>query len=173
VIFWAVRWYCKYGISYRELAEMLGERGVAVDHTTLYRWTQRYTPELHIRAEGGGKPIAFALTGGERPDHEPVPMLMCQGAVKRAGRGRPRLRPRRLVGDRGYSTGQVGIGAVIPQPRNQCPCALMDWDAYRRRNVVERLINLLKQFRCVATRYEKLAANYQAMVGLAAITLWL
>jgi hypothetical protein len=34
VILWAVRWYCKYGISYRELEEMLGERGVAVDHTT-------------------------------------------------------------------------------------------------------------------------------------------
>jgi transposase, IS6 family len=36
VILWAVRWYCRYGISYRELAEMLAERGVEVDHTTLY-----------------------------------------------------------------------------------------------------------------------------------------
>ena len=46
VILWAVRWYCRYGISYREFAEMLAERGVEVDHTTLYRWTQRYAPEL-------------------------------------------------------------------------------------------------------------------------------
>jgi transposase-like protein len=37
VILWAVRWHCRCGISYRELAEMLAERGVAVDHTTLYR----------------------------------------------------------------------------------------------------------------------------------------
>jgi len=37
IILWAVRWYCKYGISYRELQEMLAERGVNVDHTTIYR----------------------------------------------------------------------------------------------------------------------------------------
>lgn len=35
IILWAVRWYCKYGVSYRELKEMLEERGVTVDHTTL------------------------------------------------------------------------------------------------------------------------------------------
>ena len=46
VILWAVRWYCRYGISYRELEEMLTERGVAVDHTTIYRWVQKYEPEL-------------------------------------------------------------------------------------------------------------------------------
>ncbi|HAP3149645.1 TPA: IS6 family transposase, partial [Escherichia coli] len=44
-ILWAVRWYCKYGISYRELQEMLAERGVNVDHSTIYRWVQRYAPE--------------------------------------------------------------------------------------------------------------------------------
>ncbi|HHL2459875.1 TPA: IS6 family transposase [Yersinia enterocolitica] len=49
IIFWAVRWYCKYGISYRELQEMLAERGVNVDHTTLYRWVQRYAPEMEKR----------------------------------------------------------------------------------------------------------------------------
>jgi len=38
IILWAVRWYCKYGISYRDLEEMMNERGVEVDHTTLYRW---------------------------------------------------------------------------------------------------------------------------------------
>jgi IS6 family transposase len=46
IILWAVRWYCKYGISYRELQEMLAERGVNVDHTTIYRWVQRYAPEM-------------------------------------------------------------------------------------------------------------------------------
>jgi transposase-like protein len=49
IILWAVRWYCKYGISYRELEEMLKERGVDVDHTTIYRWVQHYAPELQRR----------------------------------------------------------------------------------------------------------------------------
>ena len=48
-ILWAVRWYCKYGISYRQLSEMLEERGVKVDHTTLYRWVQTYAPEVEKR----------------------------------------------------------------------------------------------------------------------------
>lgn len=46
IILWAVRWYCKYGISYRELQEMLAERGVNVDHTTIYRWVQRLTIKM-------------------------------------------------------------------------------------------------------------------------------
>ena len=46
IILWAVRWYRKYGISYRELQEMLAERGVNVDHTTIYRWVQRYAPQM-------------------------------------------------------------------------------------------------------------------------------
>jgi transposase len=50
---------------------------------------------------------------------------------------------------------------------------VLDRAAYRRRNFVERLINRLKQSRRIATRYEKLAANYLAMLTLAAIRLWL
>jgi hypothetical protein len=46
VILWAVRWYCRYGISYRDLEQMMGERGVGVDHSTIYRWVQRYAPEM-------------------------------------------------------------------------------------------------------------------------------
>ena len=46
IIIWAARWYCKYGISYRELEEMLCERGINVDHNTIYRWVQRYAPEI-------------------------------------------------------------------------------------------------------------------------------
>ena len=40
VILQCVRWYCKYGISYRDLEEMMSERGLKIDHTTLYRWLQ-------------------------------------------------------------------------------------------------------------------------------------
>ena len=49
VILWAVRWYCRYGVSYRDLEEMLTERGIPVDHTTIYRWVQKYGPELDKR----------------------------------------------------------------------------------------------------------------------------
>jgi transposase len=105
---------------------------------------------------------------------------MAWAGVQRAGPGRPRRRPASLIADRGYSGRPVrqhlrrrGIRAVIPQKRNERPAHLMDWAAYRRRNVVERLVNRLKQYRRVATRYEKLAATYLAMVTLAALRLWL
>ena len=44
IILWAVRWYVAYPISYRQLEEMMGERGVAVDHSTLNRWVIKYAP---------------------------------------------------------------------------------------------------------------------------------
>jgi transposase-like protein len=46
VILLAVRWYLRYGLSYRDLEELLAERGIDVDHVTLFRWVQRFTPEL-------------------------------------------------------------------------------------------------------------------------------
>ena len=46
ILLWAVRWYVAYPISYRQLEEMMGERGVAVDHSTLNRWVIRYAPEF-------------------------------------------------------------------------------------------------------------------------------
>lgn len=49
IILQCVRWYCKYGISYRALEEMMKERGVNVDHTTIYRWVQHYAPEMEKR----------------------------------------------------------------------------------------------------------------------------
>ena len=107
------------------------------------------------------------------------PLMAC-GAVKRRGRGRPRRRPERVVGDKGYSSGKVrrycwrhGIQPVIPTKSNERPQPCFDRELYRERNRVERCINRLKQFRRVATRYEKLAVNYLAMVTIAAILLWL
>jgi IS6 family transposase len=46
VILLAVRWYLRYGLSYRDVEELLAERGIEVDHVTIYRWVQRFTPEL-------------------------------------------------------------------------------------------------------------------------------
>ena len=49
IVLWAVRWYCRYGISYRDLEQMMAERGVSVDHSTIYRWVQKYAPEIEKR----------------------------------------------------------------------------------------------------------------------------
>ncbi len=46
VIAVAVRWYLRYGLSYRDVEELLAERGITVDHVTVYRWVQRFTPEF-------------------------------------------------------------------------------------------------------------------------------
>lgn len=64
VILWAVRWYCKYGISYRNLEEMLDERGVDVDDTTIYRWVQHYAPEIEKRLRWDFPSLSFL--GGNR-----------------------------------------------------------------------------------------------------------
>ena len=54
VILWAVRWYCRYPISYRDLEEMLAERGISVDHTTIYRWVQCYARRWRSGCAGSG-----------------------------------------------------------------------------------------------------------------------
>jgi transposase len=120
------------------------------------------------------------VTGGERNEQPVLPALLERGAVRRPGRGRPRLRPDRVCGDKGYSSGatrrylrQRGIGAVIPRRSNEPQQRHFDQAAYRERNLVERLFNRLKQRRAVATRYDKLAVRYHAMVTIAAILLWL
>jgi transposase len=138
-----------------------------------------FSTKIHVRAEGHGKPVTFHLTGGERHDSTALPVLLDTGAVRRK-QGRPRLRPRRVSGDKAFA-GQPsrthlrsrGIGAVIPTKSNQSRRRGFDREAYRARNRVERLFNRLKQFRRIATRYEKRAQNYLAMLHIAAITLWL
>jgi transposase len=106
--------------------------------------------------------------------------LMEQGAIRRPGVGRPRQRPKRVVGDKGYSSKRIrsylrrrGIRYTIPRRKDECRSGPFDKEAYRQRNLVERCINRLKQYRRVATRYEKLAENYLAMLHIAAILIWL
>jgi transposase len=135
---------------------------------------------VHLRAEGNGRPITVILTGGER--HEPVALEagLDQGAIRRPGRGRPRSRPRRVAGDKGYSSPTARarlrrrhIRPVIPTRKDQPRQTNCDGAAYRLRNRVERLINRLKQARRIATRYEKRAINYLAMLHIGMILLWL
>ena len=124
--------------------------------------------------------MAFVLTPGQRHEQTAFRELMRRGAVKRRGPGRPELRPRTVVGDKGYTGRPVrgylrrhGISAVIPQLRTEKTPRLMDWNLYRERNVVERLVGRLKEYRRIETRYDKLAASYLAFVRLAAIRMWL
>src|SRR5215510_3503533 len=55
VIVTCVRWYCRFCLSLRDLKELMAERGLVVDHTTIWRWVQRYGPEVHRRLRGNVK----------------------------------------------------------------------------------------------------------------------
>jgi hypothetical protein len=56
IIVCTVRWYLRYSLSYRDVEELVSERGLAVDHTTIWRWVQRYAPELNRRCRRELKP---------------------------------------------------------------------------------------------------------------------
>ena len=102
----------------------------------------------------------------------------------RQKRGRPKSRPNRLAGDKGYSSDRIrkflkgrAIEAIIPHKDNEKarhdPEVQFDKDGYRRRSIVEQSIGWLKECRRIGTRFEKLAINFLAMVKLAMIKLTL
>lgn len=126
----------------------------------------------HFLADGRGHPLAVEVTAGQ--SHESRSFVEVMRAV------RLRSRPARLAGDKGYSYGWIRtwlhrrkIKPVIPQRSDQAGrkggCRIFDRGAYRRRNVIERCIGWLKECGRVATRFEKPALNYVAMVKLAMI----
>jgi transposase len=105
--------------------------------------------------------------------------LLRGGKVKRQGRGRPKSRFRYFLGDKAYSSQNIraklrakGVTPIIPRKSNEKGRSI-NRGLYRERNRVERLINRLKQNRRIATRYEKYAVNYLAMLTIASILLWL
>lgn len=139
-----------------------------------------FSTKVHVKAEGFGKPINFVLTGGQRHEAVAFPQLVQGGKVKRQGRGRPKHRSRYLAGDKAYSIHEIrqllrqqGTTPIIPKRSNQKRRGRFNRGLYRERNRVERLINRLKQYRRIATRYEKYAVNYLAMLMISAIRLWL
>jgi transposase len=109
-----------------------------------------------------------------------VAALLERGAVARPT-GRPRLRPDRVAGDKGYTGRPIrrylrrrGIGTVIARLATEPHRGVrFDRAAYRERNRVERTINRLKQFRAIATRFEKLEETFHAAVTIAVILFWL
>jgi putative transposase len=88
--------------------------------------------------------------------------------------------PGAAIADKGYDAdhllekiAETGADAVIPPKRNRKDPRPYDADLYKERNTIERFFNKLKQFRRVATRYDKLLANFMGFVKLAAIAIWL
>jgi putative transposase len=88
--------------------------------------------------------------------------------------------PHVTIADKGYDAdhlcdriAEIGGEPVIPPKRNRTFKRPYDAELYKERNVIERFFNKLKQFRRVATRYDKLLANFMGFVKLAAIAIWL
>ncbi len=131
----------------------------------------------------------MVLTPGQRHDRTQLePVLDAIRVPRPAGRGRPRKRPAHLIGDKGYSYARCrralrrrGIPHTIPERADQRARRLRTPDrtpawctaTARRRNVVERCINRLKQWRGIATRYDKRGVTYRAMVVIASLMIWL
>jgi len=135
--------------------------------------------KLHVRAEGNGRLLTFILTPGQQHDITMAEVLLERGAVLRKSLGRARQYPKRLVADKGYSSRKFRaylrkhhIAVTIPHKDNEHHKGVFDKTLYRTRNRVERLFARLKQFRRVATRYEKRGVNFAAMVTIASIFLW-
>ncbi len=120
-------------------------------------------------ADSSGRAVAFHIAPGQA--HElphAVPLLAALPGV-----------PRWVVADRGYSSHafrehiwDLGARPVIPPKRNEAPVACPDW-IYNNRNRVERLWGRLKEWRAVATRYEKTAASFLGVLHLAAVMDWI
>jgi transposase len=136
--------------------------------------------KIHLRCDGKGQPVTFLLSPGQQHELSVAEQLVEQGFIRRGAKGRKRLYPKRLSGDKGYSSRKYRnflrrkkIRITIPRKKNERRTGPFDRELYRRRNVIERLFNRLKQFRRIATRYEKRADSYASMLTIAMILLWL
>jgi transposase len=115
-----------------------------------------------------GNPVRLLLTAGQASDYGQANALI------------DGFQADYVLADKGYDSDafvqridQTGAVAVIPPRKNRNTPRDYDRELYKERNLVERLFQKLKHFRRVATRYERLARNYQAMLSLAASLIWL
>ena len=145
--------------------------------------------KLHLSCDGRGRPLSVVVTAG--PRHESMQLEAVLDAIRvprPGGVGRPRSRPGHLIADKGYSYPSCrrllrrrGILYIIPERRDQRerrargPGRPPNFDdtLYARRNVVERCVARPKQWRGIATRYEKRAVNYRAATIIDALVVWL
>ena len=147
--------------------------------------------KIHLAADRRCRPVSRILRPGQHGDCPRFIPLLEAIRISRRGLGRPRIRPGAAMGDKAYSSAanraylrKRGITAVIPVKEDQKkhrrargraggrPPAFAP-EYYKQRNTVERCFSKLRQFRAVATRYDKLAVRYEATLHIAAIGEWL
>ncbi|GAA2812375.1 hypothetical protein GCM10019017_67810 [Streptomyces showdoensis] len=149
------------------------------------------TTKVHLACDGRGLPLAVVVTPGNVNDSTVFDEVMDALRVPRAGAGRPRRKPDAVIADKAYLSRAIrqalrrrGIRAVIPERSDQKANRVrrgqtgarppaFNRELYKARNVVERCFNRLKQFRAIATRFDKLATRYKAGIHLASLVLWL
>lgn len=147
--------------------------------------------KIHQLVDGHGRPLVIAVTPGQAGDSPMLQPLLDHLSITRLGPGRARTRPGALIGDKAYSSRSnrallraKRVKTVIPQPADQITHRkrrgsaggrppTFDHLTYQRRNVIERSFNDHKQWRGLATRYDKLATVYRGGIVLRAITIWL
>ena len=144
-----------------------------------------FSTKIHLAADGRCRPLALVLTPGQYGDNPQFEAVMAKISVPRTGPGRPCTRPDSVSADRAYSSRETHaylrrrkIPQIIPEPRDQQanrrrrgssggrPTGF-DKERYKKRNVVERANNRLKNYRAVATRYDKRAYVYLGTVTVA------
>jgi putative transposase len=143
-----------------------GKRGA--DAQGLGRSRGGLSTKIHAATEALGLPLRLIGTPGQRNDiafaHDLIDGLAAEVAIADKGYDADHL-AERIAG--------AGTEVVIPPRRNRTYRRAYDEDLYKERNRIERFFNKLKQFRRVATRYDKLLANFMGFVKLAAIAIWL
>ena len=149
------------------------------------------TTKLHTLVDGHGLPLVIEAGPGQGGDSPMLTVLLGYLRVARCGPGRPRTTPQALLGDKAYSSRATrkllrdrGITTVIPEPADQQGHRRRrgsaggrpvghDVERYKDRNVIERSYEKLKQWRGLATRYDKLAVIFRGGAILRSIVLWL
>jgi transposase len=125
--------------------------------------------KIHTLTDALGNPLGFFLTGGEAHDLVGADHLL------------PTMQADMLIADKAFDADQrvleplaaVGKTAVIPAKANRCEPRHLDQHIYKERHLIENFFAKLKQFRAIATRYDKTARNFLAAIHLAATIIWL
>ena len=149
------------------------------------------TTKAHVATDGDGRGLAVLITPGQAGDSPMFEAVLAQVSVPRLDGGPKRRNPDTVIADKAYSAAsnrallrRKRIRAVIPERadqianrkrRGRAGGRAPDFDsvAYKRRNVVERAFNKAKNWRGVATRYDKMAVTYRAGFTMALIVEWL